>query len=120
MALAVKGRESIHSHRFHPPLTASAESREKSPLPGVFGCGDSTRTQHWLTSRRTVFLGGTVNRVGSSASATPLDQKQAKLTDVKLKEAELTFSAVRVVMENKILIDYKFTITGDTSPLRFP
>ena len=41
------------------------------------------------------------------------DQKEAKLTDVKLKDGDLTFSAVRVFMENKIPIDYKLTITGD-------
>ena len=41
------------------------------------------------------------------------DQKDAKLTDVKLKGGDLTFSAVRVFMENKIPIDYKLTITGD-------
>ena len=41
------------------------------------------------------------------------DQKEAKLTDVKLKEADLTFSAVRVFMDNKIPIEYKLTITGD-------
>lgn len=41
------------------------------------------------------------------------DQKEAKLKDVKLKDAELTFSAVRMFMDNTIPIDYKFTITGD-------
>ena len=41
------------------------------------------------------------------------DQKEAKLTDVKLKDGDLTFSAVRVFMENKIPIEYKLTITGD-------
>jgi hypothetical protein len=41
------------------------------------------------------------------------DQKDEKLKDVKLKDGELTFSAVRVFMDNKIPIDYKFTITGD-------
>ena len=41
------------------------------------------------------------------------DQKETKLKDVKLKDAELTFSAVRVFMDNKINIDYKLTITGD-------
>src|SRR5881398_3664979 len=41
------------------------------------------------------------------------DQKDAKLKDVKLKDGNLTFSAVRVFMENKIPIDYKLTITGD-------
>lgn len=41
------------------------------------------------------------------------DQKDAKLTDVKLKDGDLTFSAVRMLMDNKITIEYKFTITGD-------
>ena len=41
------------------------------------------------------------------------DQKEAKLKDVKLKDGELTFSAVRVLGENKLPIEYKFTIDGD-------
>ena len=41
------------------------------------------------------------------------DQKETKLKDVKLKEGDLTFSAVRVFMENKIPVEYKLTITGD-------
>ena len=41
------------------------------------------------------------------------DQKDAKLKDVKLKDGDLTFSAVRVFMENKIPVEYKLTITGD-------
>ena len=41
------------------------------------------------------------------------DQKETKLTDVKLKDGELTFSAVREVMDNKFNVEYKFTITGD-------
>ena len=41
------------------------------------------------------------------------DQKEAKLKDVKLKDATLTFSAVREFMDNKIPIDYKLTVTGD-------
>ncbi len=41
------------------------------------------------------------------------DQKEAKLKDVKLKDGELTFSAERVVMDNKLNVEYKFTITGD-------
>ena len=41
------------------------------------------------------------------------DQKETKLKDVKLKDGDLTFSAVRVFMDNKIDIEYKFTITGD-------
>ena len=41
------------------------------------------------------------------------DQKETKLKDVKLKEGDLTFSAVRVFMDNKIAVEYKLTITGD-------
>ena len=41
------------------------------------------------------------------------DQKETKLKDVKLKDGDLTFSAVRVFMDNKIPIEYKLTITGD-------
>jgi hypothetical protein len=41
------------------------------------------------------------------------DQKETKLKDVKLKDGDLTFSAVRVFMENKIPLDYKLTITGN-------
>ena len=41
------------------------------------------------------------------------DQKETKLKDVKLKAGDLTFSAVRVFMDNKITVEYKLTITGD-------
>ena len=41
------------------------------------------------------------------------DQKDEPLKDVKLKDGTLTFSAVRVFMDNKIPIDYKLTIIGD-------
>ena len=41
------------------------------------------------------------------------DQKETKLKDVKLKDGDLTFSAVRELMDNKIPIEYKLTITGD-------
>ncbi len=41
------------------------------------------------------------------------DQKDAKLKDVKLKDGELTFSAVRKFMDNEIPIDYKLKIDGD-------
>jgi hypothetical protein len=42
------------------------------------------------------------------------DQKEAKLKDVKLKDAELTFSADRELMDNKLTVEYKFKIEGDT------
>src|SRR4029453_13742767 len=41
------------------------------------------------------------------------DQKETNLKDVKLKDGDLTFSAVRVFMDNMIPIEYKLTITGD-------
>src|SRR5262249_49002990 len=41
------------------------------------------------------------------------DQKETKLKDVKLKDGDLTFSAVRVFMDNKIPIEYKLMINGD-------
>ena len=41
------------------------------------------------------------------------DQKNEKLKDVKLKDKELTFSAVRKFMGNEIHIDYTLTIDGD-------
>ena len=41
------------------------------------------------------------------------DQKETKLKDVKLKDGHLTFSAVRVFMDNKIAVAYKLTIDGD-------
>ena len=41
------------------------------------------------------------------------DQKEAILKDVKLKDGDLTFSAERVLGENKIPVEYKFKIDGD-------
>ena len=41
------------------------------------------------------------------------DQKETNLKDVKLKDGDLTFSAERVIMDNKITVEYKLTITGD-------
>ena len=41
------------------------------------------------------------------------DQKDEKLKDVKLKDGELSFSAVRALGDNKFTVEYKFTIDGD-------
>ena len=41
------------------------------------------------------------------------DQKATKLKDVKLKDGELTFSAVRKIMDNEITVEYKLKIDGD-------
>jgi hypothetical protein len=42
------------------------------------------------------------------------DQKAEKLTNLKLKDGTLTFSAVRKITGNEIKVDYKLTIDGDT------
>ena len=41
------------------------------------------------------------------------DKKESKLKDVKLKDGELTFSAVRELMDKKFTIKYKLKIDGD-------
>ncbi len=41
------------------------------------------------------------------------DQKATKLKGVKLKDGDLTFSAVRVLKENEFTVEYKFMINGD-------
>ncbi|HLX64863.1 MAG TPA: hypothetical protein VKX17_26560 [Planctomycetota bacterium] len=58
----------------------------------------------------------TIKKVGDNLAGTMTwpDQKDEKLTDLKLKDAELTFSADRKLGDNKFHVEYKFTITGDT------
>ena len=41
------------------------------------------------------------------------NQKEAKLNDVKLKDGELTFSAERVLGDNKYIVEYKLKLDGD-------
>ena len=41
------------------------------------------------------------------------DQKDEKLKDVTLKDDTLTFSAVRVLGDNKIPVEYRLTVDGD-------
>jgi hypothetical protein len=41
------------------------------------------------------------------------DQKDVKLEDVKFKDGELTFSAVRAVMDMKLTVKYKLKVEGD-------
>jgi hypothetical protein len=41
------------------------------------------------------------------------DQKDANLKDLKLKDGELTFSAERVLGDNKFNVEYKFMVNGD-------
>ena len=41
------------------------------------------------------------------------DQKETKLTDLKLKDGALTFAAERKIMDNTFIVEYKLTIAGD-------
>lgn len=41
------------------------------------------------------------------------DQKETNLQDLKLQDGELTFSAERVLGDNKFHVEYKFMINGD-------
>lgn len=86
---------------------AGAQGEKADPV-GTWKCeykiGDQQRTSTLAIKKDGDKLAGTM---------TWPDQKETELKDVKLTGADLTFSAVRVFMENKIPIDYKFTITGD-------
>jgi hypothetical protein len=41
------------------------------------------------------------------------DQKDTAVKDLKLKDADLTFSVVRKIMDNEITVEYKLTVDGD-------
>ena len=81
---------------------------EKADPVGTWKCeyeiGDMKRTATLTIKKDGDKLAGTMSWP---------DQKETKLKDVKLKDGELTFSAVREFMDNKITIEYKLTITGD-------
>jgi hypothetical protein len=58
----------------------------------------------------------TIKKDGDKLTGTMswVDQKDAPLKDVKLKDGELTFSAERVLSDNKLNIEYKLMVNGDT------
>jgi hypothetical protein len=86
---------------------AGAQGDKADPV-GTWKCeyeiGNQKRTSTLTITKADGKLAGTMSWP---------DQKDTKLTDVKLKDGDLTFSAVRVFMDNKILIDYKLTVSGD-------
>ena len=81
---------------------------EKADPVGTWKCeykiGDQQRTSELTIKKDGDKLAGTMSWP---------DQKETKLKDVKLKDGDLTFSAERVLMDNKIPVEYKLTITGD-------
>ena len=86
---------------------AEAQGTKADPV-GTWKCeykiGDQQRTSTLTITKDGDKLAGTMSWP---------DQKDAKLKDVKLKDGELTFSAVRVLRDNQFDVEYKFTITGD-------
>lgn len=88
-------------------LARAADEKAADPVGTwkiEYTIGDQQRTATLTITKDADKLAGTMNWP---------DQKDAKLKDVKLKDSELTFSAERVIGENTIHVDYKFTIDGD-------
>ena len=81
---------------------------EKADPVGTWKCEYAIGSQ-----KRTSTL--TIKKDGDKLAGTMSwpDQKETKLKDVKLKGGDLTFSAERVLMENKFTVEYKLTINGD-------
>jgi hypothetical protein len=81
---------------------------EKADPVGTWKCeyeiGDQKRTSTLMIKKDGDKLAGTMSWP---------DQKETKLKDVKLKDGNLTFSAERVVMDNKFKVEYKLMIDGD-------
>jgi hypothetical protein len=69
-----------------------------------YNIGDQKRTSTLTIKKDGDKLTGTMNWP---------DQKDANLKDLKLKDGELTFSAERVLGDNKFNIEYKFMVNGD-------
>ena len=86
---------------------AAAQGEKADPV-GTWKCeykiGDMKRTSTLTIKKDGDKLAGTM---------TWPDQKETNLKDLKLKDSTLTFSAVRMFMENEIPIDYTLTIDGD-------
>ncbi len=89
-------------------IEGKREKDEKNDAAGTWKCEYEIGGQ-----QRTSTL--TIKKDGDKVSGTMSwpNQKETNLTDVKLKDGELTFSAVREVMDNKFNVAYKLTITGD-------
>src|SRR5438309_11850677 len=89
-------------------LASAADDKKPAEPVGTWKCeyaiGDQKRTCTLTIKKDGDKLAGTMSWP---------DQKETKLKDVKLKEGDLTFSAVRVLMDTKITVEYKLTITGD-------
>jgi hypothetical protein len=88
-------------------LAGAADDKKVDPV-GTWKCeykiGDQNRTSELTIKKDGDKLVGTMSWP---------DQKDEKLKDVKLKDGELTFSAVRKFMDNEITVEYTLKIDGD-------
>ncbi|HKS37459.1 MAG TPA: hypothetical protein VJW76_09740 [Verrucomicrobiae bacterium] len=86
---------------------ASARDEKADPV-GTWKCeyaiGDQQRTATLTITKDGDKLVGTMSWP---------DQKETKLKGVNLKDGDLTFSAERVLGNNKYTVEYKFAIDGD-------
>jgi hypothetical protein len=89
-------------------LCGLAGAQEKADPIGTWKCEYQIGEQK-RTSTLTIKMDG--DKLAGTMSWP--DQKETNLKDVKLKDADLTFSAERVLGDNKFNVEYKFTITGD-------
>ena len=86
----------------------AAAAEEKSNPVGKWNCEYEIGGQN-----RTATL--IIKKDGDKLVATMTwpDQKETPVKDLKLKDADLTFSVVREFQDNKIDVEYKLTIDGD-------
>ncbi len=85
-----------------------ARAADKVEPVGKWKCeyeiGDQKRTSTLIIKKDGDKLAGTMSWA---------NQKETKLKDLKLKDATLTFTAVRKLRENEIAVEYALTIDGD-------
>ena len=88
-------------------LASAADDKKVDPV-GTWKCEYEIGGQ-----KRTSTL--TIKKDGDKLAGTMSwpDQKEANLKDLKLKDGELTFSAERVLGDNKFNVEYKFVANGD-------
>jgi hypothetical protein len=85
-----------------------ARAADKVDPVGTWKCeyeiGDQKRTSTLTIKKDGDKLAGTMSWP---------NQKETDLKDLKQKDATLTFSAVRKIMDNEITVEYTLTIDGD-------
>jgi hypothetical protein len=91
-------------------LVGLSAAQDKKPDPvGTWKCeyeiGDQKRESTLKITKDGDKLAGTMSWP---------DQKEAKLKDVRLKDGELTFSAERQLKDQKLPIEYRLKVDGDT------